>query len=143
MVWHGKKVPKPAVSRCSIALHRGPLLFDHLVGGGEQRWRHFEPKCFCSLEIDHQLEFGWLLHRQIGRALTPENPSGIDADLIICLSKADAVAHQTASSRIVSKFIDGRNGVAGSQFDEFFAAGVLEKGWRPPGGLWGERGPPS
>ena len=35
-------------------------LFDHLVGTGYQgRW-HFETKGFRSLQIDDQLEFGWL-----------------------------------------------------------------------------------
>ena len=37
--------------------------------------RHGEAQCICSLEIDHQLEFRRLLHRQIGGVLAPENPS--------------------------------------------------------------------
>src|SRR5262249_39889074 len=40
-------------------------LFDHLVGTGEQRGRHFEAKRLRGFEIDHQLEFGWLLDRQV------------------------------------------------------------------------------
>ena len=35
-------------------------LFDHLVSAGEQRWRKDEAKRFGGLEVDHQLEFGWL-----------------------------------------------------------------------------------
>ena len=38
---------------------------DHLVGAAEQRRRHFEAKRFRSLEIDNQLELGWLFDRQI------------------------------------------------------------------------------
>ena len=33
-------------------------LFDHLVGGGEQRRRHCEAERLRGLEIDRQLEFG-------------------------------------------------------------------------------------
>ena len=39
----------------------------------EQRGRHGEAECFGCLEIDHQLEFGRLLNRQIGRLGAFEN----------------------------------------------------------------------
>jgi hypothetical protein len=34
-----------------------------------------------GLQVDDQLDLGSLLHRQIGRLLTLENPAGIDAKL--------------------------------------------------------------
>jgi len=38
----------------------GRSLFDHLVGGGDQRlWDH-QTKRLRGLEIDHKLELGWL-----------------------------------------------------------------------------------
>ena len=40
-------------------------LFDHLVGKGKQRRRKREVERFRRLEIEHQLEFGRLLNRQI------------------------------------------------------------------------------
>jgi hypothetical protein len=49
-------------------MHRSNYLsFDHLVGRGEQRGRYGEPEGLSSLEIDDQLELGWLLDRKIGR----------------------------------------------------------------------------
>ena len=36
--------------------------FDHLVGAGEERWRHIEIKLFGRFTIDEKLERGWPLH---------------------------------------------------------------------------------
>ena len=45
------------------------LLFDHLVGAGEERRGHFEAERLGGFKIDYKLEFGWLQHRQVGRLL--------------------------------------------------------------------------
>jgi hypothetical protein len=59
----------------SALFHKQTLshLFDHLVGGREQRWRDRQAKRFSSLEIDDQFEFCWLLDGKIGRTSTPKN----------------------------------------------------------------------
>ena len=36
--------------------------FDHLVGEPEQRWRHREAEHPGGLEIENEIELGWLLH---------------------------------------------------------------------------------
>ena len=43
--------------------------FDQLVGTTGERQRHREAECFGGLEVDDQLNFGDLLHRQVGRLL--------------------------------------------------------------------------
>src|SRR5215813_11480903 len=51
------------------------MSLDHLVGNGEQLVWHREAERLGGLEIDHQLEFGGLHHRQVGGLLAFENPA--------------------------------------------------------------------
>jgi hypothetical protein len=44
-------------------------LLDHLVGTGEERWRHVEAQRLGGRHIEHGLVFHRQLHRQIGRLL--------------------------------------------------------------------------
>ncbi len=46
---------------------RQPSSLDHLVGAGEKSGGDREPERGRGLEIDDQLEFGWLLNREVGR----------------------------------------------------------------------------
>src|SRR3954469_16533109 len=54
-------------------------LIDHLVGAGKEGWRNGDPERFGGLEIDHQLEPGRLLHRQVRWFRPVEDSSDIDA----------------------------------------------------------------
>jgi hypothetical protein len=42
-------------------------LFDHLIGAQQQVGGNFMADGFCGLQIDDQLELGWLFDREIGR----------------------------------------------------------------------------
>jgi hypothetical protein len=52
--------------------------FDHLVGAGKDRGWHGEAKRLGGLQVDDQLEFCWLLDRQIGRLGAMEDFSGVN-----------------------------------------------------------------
>src|SRR6266446_8254561 len=65
----------------TYAVQQTASLFDHFVGAGDEcQWQR-DTERICRLQIDDQLEFRWLLHRQVGRFFAPENTTCIDTDL--------------------------------------------------------------
>ena len=52
-------------------------LFDHLVGAEHQAGRNFMAERFCKLQIDDQLELGWLFDREIGRLCAAQDSCAI------------------------------------------------------------------
>ena len=52
-------------------------LLNHFVGAGKQRRRRCEAERFGGLKVDHQIEFDWALHRQIGRLFALEDAINI------------------------------------------------------------------
>jgi hypothetical protein len=55
-------VPQP--DSCTAA---NCILFDHLIGARQQRWRYFEPNRSRGLEVDDQFILRRELHRQLRR----------------------------------------------------------------------------
>jgi hypothetical protein len=60
---------------------------------GEQRRRHVQAERLGGLDVDGQLEFGRLQHRQIGRLLPLENAADIGAHLTERILSTGVVAH--------------------------------------------------
>src|SRR5262249_43773269 len=77
--------------------------FDHLVGAGEQRRRHFEAERHRGRQVDHEVELRRLHDRQIGRLLALENAAGVDAHLTQRIVDIGAVAHQAPRLGIVAR----------------------------------------
>jgi hypothetical protein len=75
--------------RCSKVAH----LFDDL-GKGAQRHRQLKIECFGRAAVDHELKFSRLNHRQVGGFISLENPTGVNAHMMLCIGKAGPIAHQ-------------------------------------------------
>src|SRR4029077_16951344 len=84
--------------------------FDHLVGLGEQRRRHFKAEHECRLGIDDQLELGCLHDRQVGGLRALKDAARIDADLTIGVRNIGSVTDEPASLDLVAHRI--RRGIA-------------------------------
>src|SRR6516225_1343561 len=69
-------------------------LLDNLVGGAEHRLRYGQVERFRGFEVDGELDFRGLMHRQVGRLLAVEDSTSIDADEAIGVGKVRSVAHQ-------------------------------------------------
>ena len=86
------------------AEHFGPLslvsLFDHLVGEREQLVGNGQAERLGGLEVDHQFEFCWLQHRQIGGLGALQKATRVNSRLTIGILDAGAVTDESARSDV-------------------------------------------
>src|SRR5262245_61221256 len=82
--------------------------FDHLVGKGEQRRRHFEVERLVGMERDSWLVSGGCLHWQIGRLLALEDAVDIAGRASILIYTIDTIRYQTARRGIKAFRVDRR-----------------------------------
>lgn len=92
-----------------------PDLLDHLAGAQQERLWESETECLCCLEIDDELEAGWLFDRKVCRF-------GARQDFIYQLSGVtvqvglnSGIGHQSALVSELPKRADGRDAVCERQ----------------------------
>src|SRR5215813_10930418 len=83
-------------------------LFDHLVGAGEEHWRHGEAERLGCLEVDDELQLGRRLHWQIGRSLALEDAIDVGSSAAKLVDEFRSIGQQTAAGGIKARVIDSR-----------------------------------
>src|SRR5258708_11376174 len=88
------------------------MLFDRLVGAGEQHRRNVETHSLRRREVDDQLELARQLDRHVGGPRSFENPASVVAGTALGIGQARSVAHQAAGPGETVVYADGGEGVA-------------------------------
>src|SRR3974390_604959 len=83
-------------------------LFDHLVGGSQQRRGHRKAETLRGFQVDRQLVLRRRLHGKIGRPFTFEDAIDIGGGARMNIDGVRAIGSQTTSRRIVWKWINRR-----------------------------------
>src|SRR5262249_58555714 len=84
------------------------ILFDHLVGAGEQsRWDR-KAERLCCLEVYDQFELHWRLHRQVSRLLTFEDAIDVGRPSPTMVNEIRSVGEPSPAVSIEDRVIAGR-----------------------------------
>src|SRR5947207_13131160 len=85
-------------------------LFDHLIGAGEERRGNVDADRLGGFQIDHEIELGCLLDRQLAGLIVSEDAADIDAGLTMRINEVRTIAPHSPG------FDKTRKGAEGRQF---------------------------
>src|SRR5205085_7312252 len=83
-------------ARPKVLVPEVTALFDHLVGEREQFWRYGQAERVRSLEIDHEIELGRLLNRQVRGLGATDDPVHVRRGAPMQVGRIDAIGDQSA-----------------------------------------------
>src|SRR6266508_5669872 len=94
------------------------LLLNHSICSQQQRLRNRQAEGLGSLEVDHELELGWLFHRKLAglRALEDLVDEACEPEIEIGI--VHRVGYQSPGFDELASRIGGRQPVAGHQVDD-------------------------
>src|SRR5215469_13786210 len=101
------------------------LSLNHLVSADEDRVWDRETEGSGGLQVNHQLEFHRLFHRQIAGALPIQNANNVTGGTAEIIRHARAIGDQTTRFGIFALWIDAWEPVCGSVVDNQLA--VIEE----------------
>src|SRR5260370_29259353 len=81
---------------------------DQLVREYQDKGRDIQTEGFGSREIDDELEFGRLLHRQFGRLRPAQNPINILGGAPELVRKAWPIGHETSPYNVITRALHRR-----------------------------------
>src|ERR1700722_12879442 len=91
---------------------------DDLVGALLQQQGHFETKRHRRLEVDHQLEFGRLLDRQVARLFAAQDAVNVSRRLTVLIFDINAEESQAANCGEIAESVDRGQPILSRQLDD-------------------------
>src|SRR6476619_2370344 len=92
--------------------------FDHLVGPGEYGGRDLQTERLCGLEVNQELVFRRVLHRQVGRFLDLQDAVNVASCATMLVDLIRSVGNQATIGGPTGSGIDGWQSVPGRERDD-------------------------
>jgi hypothetical protein len=102
----------------TLALQQTALLFNDLIGGGEQIGRHRQAERLGGFEVEHRFVLGRRLHRQVGRLGAAEYAIYVAGCVPALFDLIRSVGDQAAAGSEVTVGVDRGQSVSGRQLDD-------------------------